>query len=211
MTFICDNYLLYSGYLIFCFWKVTLSLFGTYRSIFDEVLVRKVFLGFTDNFHFVKFLFSDFLIFLLWLLFWAFLGPIRPFFGFGWRPKIFWWDSTFRLINFFLIFFILDVVCGSYWAFLGPIRIFLGLRWGYLELLFQEKIRTITKRLSGFWLISLWTSFTTKGSSIQQNSSSFQSICMGVGRIFSKGEGWPHTHVKMYFLFYTGIYLIFYI
>ena len=39
MTFICDNYLLYSGYLIFCFWKVTLSLFGTYRSIFDEVLV----------------------------------------------------------------------------------------------------------------------------------------------------------------------------
>ena len=63
MAFICDNYLLYSGYLIFCFWKVTLSLFGTCRSIFDEVLVQKVFLGFTDNFHFVKFLFSDFLIF----------------------------------------------------------------------------------------------------------------------------------------------------
>ena len=90
MTFICDNYLLYSGYLIFCFWKVTLSLFGTYRSIFDEVLVRKVFLGFTDNFHFVKFLFSDFLIFCcgcyfepFWAQFGQFLalGGVQKFFG----------------------------------------------------------------------------------------------------------------------------------
>ena len=56
MTFICNNNLLYSGYLIFCFWKVALSLFGTYRSIFDEVLVPKAVLGFTDNFQFGHFL-----------------------------------------------------------------------------------------------------------------------------------------------------------
>ena len=107
MTFICDNYLLYSGYLIFCFWKVTLSLFGTYRSIFDEVLVRKVFLGFTDNFHFVKFLFSDFLIFCCGCYFEPFWAQFGHFFCVGWRPKNFWWVSTFRLINFFPIFLFL--------------------------------------------------------------------------------------------------------
>ena len=53
MTFIMLDLLL-SGYLIIYFWKVTLSLFGTYRSIFGVGVGPRSFLEFTVNFHFVK-------------------------------------------------------------------------------------------------------------------------------------------------------------
>ena len=91
-----------------------MSLFGTCRSIFDEVLVRKVFLGFTDNFHFVKFLFSDFLFFFAVVAILSLFGPNSAIFWLWVASKNFFVGFHISTDKFISDFIILDVVCGSY-------------------------------------------------------------------------------------------------
>ena len=98
--------------------KVEVNLSGIsltlYRGQFDSFLI-------VDNFHFVRFLISDFFIFCFLRSFLAFWGPIETFFCSGWGLICF---LGFTNVNYLFLFL------RSFSVFLGSIRLTFGLRWG---------------------------------------------------------------------------------